>query len=75
MLENVMLPMEEHTDLPRRARDLAARLKLRLVALGGFEDYLPAEISGGMRKRAAIARALAASNTRVRAPSERRYLT
>lgn len=59
LLENVLLPLEEHTRLPARAQELTARLKLRLVALEGYEDYLPAEISGGMRKRAAIARAMA----------------
>jgi phospholipid/cholesterol/gamma-HCH transport system ATP-binding protein len=58
LIENVLLPLEEHTSLPRRARELTARLKLRLVGLNGFENYLPAEISGGMRKRAAIARAM-----------------
>ena len=58
LIENVLLPLEEHTSLPRRARALTARLKLRLVGLSGFENYLPAEISGGMRKRAAIARAM-----------------
>jgi phospholipid/cholesterol/gamma-HCH transport system ATP-binding protein len=59
LLENVRLPLEEFTDLPQEARDLVASLKLRLVGLAGFDGYLPAEISGGMRKRAAIARALA----------------
>ena len=59
LLENVLLPLEAHTRLSARARDLTARLRLRLVGLQGFEDYLPAEISGGMRKRAAIARAMA----------------
>jgi phospholipid/cholesterol/gamma-HCH transport system ATP-binding protein len=59
LLENVMLPLEEYTDLPAEACDLVARTKLRLVRLEGFEDFLPAEISGGMKKRAAIARAMA----------------
>ena len=59
LLENVRLPLEEYTDLPAEARDLVARTKLRLVQLEGFEDFLPAEISGGMKKRAAIARAMA----------------
>jgi phospholipid/cholesterol/gamma-HCH transport system ATP-binding protein len=59
LLENVRLPLEEFTDQPPEARDLVASLKLRLVGLDGFESYLPAELSGGMRKRAAIARALA----------------
>ncbi len=59
LLENVRLPLEEFTDLPREAMDLVARVKLRLVNLAGFEGFLPAEISGGMNKRAAIARAMA----------------
>ncbi|MHC4922128.1 MAG: ABC transporter ATP-binding protein [Planctomycetota bacterium] len=59
LLENARLPLEEHTTLPARARDLVATMKLRMVGLAGFENYLPAEISGGMRKRAAIARAMA----------------
>lgn len=59
LLENVRLPLEVHTDLHASARDLVARMKLRLVGLDGFEDYLPEELSGGMRKRAALARALA----------------
>jgi phospholipid/cholesterol/gamma-HCH transport system ATP-binding protein len=59
LLENVRLPMEEFTDLPQEAMDLIATTKLRLVALEGFEDYVPSEISGGMQKRAAIARAMA----------------
>lgn len=59
LCENVRLPMEELTDLPREAIDRIAASKLKLVGLEGFEGYLPAEISGGMRKRAAIARAMA----------------
>jgi phospholipid/cholesterol/gamma-HCH transport system ATP-binding protein len=59
LLENVRLPLEEHTDLDSEAIDLIARTKLDLVQLLGFEDYLPAELSGGMRKRGAIARAMA----------------
>jgi phospholipid/cholesterol/gamma-HCH transport system ATP-binding protein len=59
LLENVRLPLEEFTSLPSEAQDVVARSKLKLVALEGFEDYMPAEISGGMRKRAAIARAMA----------------
>jgi phospholipid/cholesterol/gamma-HCH transport system ATP-binding protein len=56
---NVMLPLEEWTRLPREARLLLARLKLQQVGLGEFADYLPSEISGGMQKRAAVARAMA----------------
>jgi phospholipid/cholesterol/gamma-HCH transport system ATP-binding protein len=59
LLENVMLPLEEHTRLTRRAREEVARLKLGLVGLSDAADRLPAEISGGMAKRAGIARAMA----------------
>ena len=57
--ENVALPLQESTDLPRRATLVVARLKLGLVGLQGAERKRPDEVSGGMRKRAAIARALA----------------
>ena len=57
--ENVELPLEEHTDLPRPAREAMARAKLGLVGLGDAAGLLPAEISGGMAKRAGIARAMA----------------
>ena len=56
---NVSLPLEEWTRLPSEARLLLARLKLQQVGLGGFGGYLPSEISGGMQKRAAVARAMA----------------
>ncbi len=56
---NVGLPLEEYTTLSRREIDEIAGLKLGQVGLGGFEDYYPAEISGGMKKRAGLARALA----------------
>ncbi len=59
VLDNVRLPLEKWTDLDDAATDAIARSKLRLVGLEGFEDYMPAEISGGMKKRAGIARALA----------------
>jgi phospholipid/cholesterol/gamma-HCH transport system ATP-binding protein len=59
LLENVMLPLEEHTSLPPRAREAVARVKLGLVGLSDAADRLPAEISGGMAKRAGIARAMA----------------
>jgi len=59
LLENVRLPLEMFTSLSARAIDLVARTKIDLVQLAGAEDMLPAELSGGMRKRAAIARAMA----------------
>ncbi|MFZ4750334.1 MAG: ABC transporter ATP-binding protein [Phycisphaerales bacterium] len=59
LLENVRLPLEEFTTLPREAMDDLARAKLGLVGLAAHADKKPAEISGGMQKRAAIARALA----------------
>ena len=59
LIENVRLPLEEYTDLPSDAMDLISQMKLKLVGLEGFENYMPSEISGGMQKRAAIARAMA----------------
>lgn len=59
LLENVRLPLEEFTQLPDEAMDAVAAAKLKLVQLEGFEGFYPAEISGGMNKRAAIARAMA----------------
>ncbi|CAG4905859.1 unnamed protein product, partial [Acidocella sp. C78] len=59
LLENVMLPLTVFTDLPAAARAEIARVKLALVGLAEAANRLPAEISGGMAKRAAIARALA----------------
>ena len=59
LLENVRLPLEEYTDLPDDALDAIGRMKLQLVGLKGFENHMPSEISGGMKKRAAIARAMA----------------
>ena len=59
LLENVRLPLETATDLPDDAIDLIARMKLELVGLEGFTGHLPAELSGGMQKRAGIARAMA----------------
>ncbi len=59
VLENVMLPLKIFTDLPAQAQTEIARLKLALVGLREAESLMPAEISGGMARRAAIARALA----------------
>ena len=59
LLENVCLPLEEFTRLPKEAREAVARLKLKQVGLAGSEGKLPSELSGGMQKRAAIARAMA----------------
>lgn len=59
LIENLRLPLEEYTDLSPDAMDLISRMKLKLVGLEGFENYMPSEISGGMQKRAAIARAMA----------------
>ncbi|MFN0060102.1 MAG: ABC transporter ATP-binding protein [Planctomycetota bacterium] len=59
LLENVRLPLEEYTDLPLDAMDLLARMKLKLVGLEAYAEFQPAEISGGMQKRAGIARAMA----------------
>jgi phospholipid/cholesterol/gamma-HCH transport system ATP-binding protein len=57
--ENVMVPLEEYTDLSLNDMREIAALKLALVGLAGFEDFYPSEISGGMRKRAGLARAIA----------------
>jgi phospholipid/cholesterol/gamma-HCH transport system ATP-binding protein len=57
--ENVALPLREHTSLDDSTIEIMIRLKLDQVGLSGFEDYMPAQLSGGMKKRAAIARALA----------------
>jgi phospholipid/cholesterol/gamma-HCH transport system ATP-binding protein len=57
--ENVALPLREHTSLDDSTIEIMVRLKLDQVGLSGFEDYMPAQLSGGMKKRAAIARALA----------------
>ena len=59
LAENVRFPLEEYTDLTGREIDEVVSLKLSLVGLRGFEGFYPSEISGGMRKRAALARAIA----------------
>ena len=56
--DNIMLPLREHTDLDDSIIRIMARLKLEVVELAGFEDLMPAELSGGMLKRAALARAV-----------------
>jgi phospholipid/cholesterol/gamma-HCH transport system ATP-binding protein len=57
--ENVALPLREHTKLEESTVEIMVRLKLDQVGLSGFEDFLPSQLSGGMKKRAAVARALA----------------
>ncbi len=59
LAENVALPLLEYTDWSASDREDIVRLKLALVGLAGFEDYYPSELSGGMRKRAGLARAMA----------------
>lgn len=59
LAENVALPLQQYTDLSQEQIAELASLKLALTGLAGFEDYYPSEISGGMRKRAGLARALA----------------
>ena len=57
--ENVALPLREHTKLDESTINIMVRLKLEQVGLSGYEDYYPAQLSGGMKKRAAVARAMA----------------
>src|SRR5712691_8268196 len=57
--ENVALPLREHTRLEESTIEIMLRLKLEQVGLEGFEYYMPSQLSGGMKKRAAVARALA----------------
>ena len=59
LAENVMVPLKEYTSLKAKERMEFASLKLSLVGLAGYENHMPAEISGGMRKRAGLARAMA----------------
>lgn len=59
LAENIALPIREYTDLPKKAIQQLVRMKLSVVGLQGFENHLPSEISGGMKKRAGLARALA----------------
>ena len=57
--ENIALPIREYTDLPEDYIDRMIKMKLKLVGLEGYENYLPSELSGGMKKRAGLARAMA----------------
>jgi phospholipid/cholesterol/gamma-HCH transport system ATP-binding protein len=59
VLENVRLPLDEFTELPGPLKELVALAKLKMVGLGNAADKMPSELSGGMQKRAAIARAMA----------------
>jgi len=59
LAENIALPIKEYTDLPDKSVDTLVKMKLNLVNLEGYENYLPSEISGGMKKRAGLARAMA----------------
>lgn len=59
LAENVALPLEQYTSLNRRQIGKIVSLKLALVGLAGFEEFYPSEISGGMKKRAGLARAMA----------------
>lgn len=56
--DNVALPLREHTDLDEQTIRIMSRLKLEVVNLGGFQDLMPSQLSGGMIKRAALARAI-----------------
>lgn len=57
--ENVALPLREHTELPDEIIQIIVKVKLELVGLTGFEHFMPHQISGGMKKRVALARAIA----------------
>ena len=59
LAENIALPLRQHTSLAREEIEDLVSLKLRLVGLAGFDDFYPSEISGGMKKRAGLARAIA----------------
>ena len=57
--DNVALPLREHTDLEDSTIEIMTRIKLGQVGMGNYEDYMPSQLSGGMKKRAAVARAMA----------------
>jgi len=57
--ENVSLPLKEHTNLDSKIIGIIAKMKLNLVGMAGFEDLFPSELSGGMKKRVGLARAIA----------------
>lgn len=58
LAENVALPLNEHTDLSPEFVDQVVKMKLGMVHLAGYENHYPAELSGGMKKRAGLARAM-----------------
>ncbi|MFH1407212.1 MAG: ABC transporter ATP-binding protein [Candidatus Omnitrophota bacterium] len=59
VFENIALPLREHTKLAEHIIKIMVKMKLELVGLGGFENYMPAQLSGGMKKRVGLARAIA----------------
>jgi phospholipid/cholesterol/gamma-HCH transport system ATP-binding protein len=59
LAENVALPIAEYADLSPESLSILVKMKLNIVGLEGYENYLPSELSGGMKKRAALARAMA----------------
>jgi phospholipid/cholesterol/gamma-HCH transport system ATP-binding protein len=63
LAENISLPLQEYTDLPPDEIEDIVRMKLDMVALSGYGNHLPSEISGGMKKRAGLARAMAMDPT------------
>jgi phospholipid/cholesterol/gamma-HCH transport system ATP-binding protein len=63
LAENVALPLQEYTDLSPEEIDLIVKMKLGMVQLAGYENHLPAELSGGMKRRAGLARAMAMDPT------------
>jgi phospholipid/cholesterol/gamma-HCH transport system ATP-binding protein len=63
LAENVALPLQEYTDLSPETIDLVVKMKLSMVDLAGYENHLPEELSGGMKKRASLARAMALDPT------------